>query len=116
MIHEGAAEHMSNHNIVEGLEPQSVWKYFADLSSIPRCSKHETAAGDFVRQVADRLGLEAERDATGNVIVRKPAASGRETATAVCLQGHLDMVCEKAPAKAHDFSADPISLRRHNGF
>ncbi len=97
---------------IEGLEPQLVWKHFAALARIPRGSKNEAAVARFVMDTARQLGLEAQQDAVGNVVVRKPAAPGREKAPSVCLQSHLDMVCEKNADKAHDFSKDPIELVR----
>jgi dipeptidase D len=97
---------------IEGLKPPLVWKYFAQLAKIPRCSKHEAAAARFVLDTAKKLGLSAKRDKSGNVIVKKPASPGREKAKSVCLQGHLDMVCEKNADKVHDFTKDPIELVR----
>jgi dipeptidase D len=99
-------------NAVAGLEPVLVWKYFAEFSRIPRCSKHEEAAARYVLATARRLGLEARQDQAGNVVVRKPASPGRERVPSVCLQGHLDMVCEKNAGTKHDFSKDPIELVR----
>jgi len=66
--------------------------------------------------VARGLGLEAQTDAAGNVLVRKPASKGREGRRPVVLQGHLDMVCEKNAATRHDFLSDPIKLVRQGGF
>ncbi|MGE5814266.1 MAG: aminoacyl-histidine dipeptidase, partial [Acidobacteriota bacterium] len=43
---------------------------------------------------------------------RKPASAGREKTPSVCLQGHLDMVCEKNNDVVHDFSKDAIELVR----
>lgn len=100
---------------IDGLEPKLIWKYFGELSQIPRCSKHEAAAAKFVVTTATRLGLEATQDKVGNVVVRKPAAPGREQARRVCLQGHVDMVCEKLPGTVHDFRKDPIRLVRRDG-
>jgi len=97
---------------IEGLKPELVWKYFAEISRIPRCSKHEAAISKYVADTARRLGLDATVDAVGNVIVRKPASAGREGARTVVLQGHLDMVCEKNKDTVHDFSKDPIELVR----
>ena len=97
---------------VKGLEPQIVWKYFAQIARIPRCSKNEAAMTRFVLETAGRLGLTAKADRFGNVVVQKPASKGRERATGVILQGHLDMVCEKNREKKHDFSKDPIELVR----
>jgi dipeptidase D len=97
---------------IDGLTPPLVWKYFVELSRIPRCSKHETAASQFVVDTARRLGLTVAQDRFGNVVVKKPASAARVNAPGVCLQGHLDMVCEKSPTAAHDFSKDPIELVR----
>jgi len=96
----------------QGLEPALVWKYFAEIARIPRCSKHEERMTAFVLATAKRLGLEAKRDRVGNVAVKKPASPGKGRAKRIALQGHLDMVCEKNKGKAHDFSRDPIELVR----
>src|SRR5512136_1766069 len=99
-------------NAIEGLRPELVWKYFAAISRIPRCSKNERAVSDYVLDTARKLGLEARQDAAFNVVARKPASAGREGVPGVCLQGHLDMVGEKNKDKVHDFSKDPIELVR----
>jgi dipeptidase D len=99
---------------IDGLEPALVWKNFAEFSRIPRCSKHEEAAAAFVLRKAKGLGLKARQDAAGNVVVRKPASAGHEGKPSVCLQGHLDMVCEKNADKKHDFTKDPIELVRRD--
>jgi len=99
-------------NAIRGLRPELLWKYFAAVSRIPRGSKNEAAVARYVFDTALSLGLEAKQDAAGNVIVRKPASPGREHAPAVCLQGHLDMVCEKNKDTVHDFLKDPIELVR----
>jgi dipeptidase D len=97
---------------IDGLNPSLVWKYFAAFSQVPRCSKHEAAASQFIVDTAKRLGLAVTQDRFGNVAVKKPASAGREQAPGICLQGHLDMVCEKSPTTVHDFSKDPIELVR----
>lgn len=97
---------------IEGLKPELVWKYFAEISRIPRGSKNESAATGYVLDTAQKLGLEARADAMGNVVVRKPASADRRHTRAVVLQGHLDMVCEKNKETAHDFLKDPIELVR----
>jgi dipeptidase D len=99
---------------IEGLKPELLWKHFAAFSRIPRCSKNEAAASRFVVDAAKRLGLEHKQDSFGNVVVKKPASPGREAVPSVCLQGHLDMVCEKNADKVHDFSKDPIELVRRD--
>jgi dipeptidase D len=98
---------------IEGLKPDRVWKYFAEISRIPRGSKNEAAISRYVFETAKTLGLEAKTDKLGNVAVRKPASPGREHLKRVCLQGHLDMVCEKNKDKVHNFLKDPIELVRN---
>ena len=97
-------------NPVEGLKPELVWKYFAEISKIPRGSKNEKKISDYIVDTAKELGLEIRRDKVLNVLVRKPASPGRENVPMVCLQGHLDMVCEKNKDKVHNFEKDPLTL------
>lgn len=60
--------------------------------------------------------LPAQRDLTGNIVVRKHAFAGRESAPLVALQSHIDMVCEKNKHVEHDFNTDGIQLIRSNGY
>ena len=90
------------------LKPEIVWKYFTEISQIPRCSKEEQAFGDYIISVASRFGLDHTRDGVGNVVVRKPGTAGNENAPTLVLQAPMDMVCEKNSHKVHDFSKGPI--------
>ena len=97
---------------ISGLKPEAVWHYFAEISAIPRGSKNEKAISDYVMRKAKEFGLAAQQDKYRNVVVRKPASAGKEKVPMVCLQGHLDMVCEKNKDTVHDFEKDPIELVR----
>ena len=97
---------------IEGLKPEQVWKYFAEIARIPRGSKNETAVAKYVMDTARQLGLGVKQDRVGNVVVKKPASPGREHVRSIILQGHLDMVCEKNADKVHDFTKDPIEIVR----
>ncbi len=97
---------------ITGLKPEPVWRYFAEISGIPRCSKNEARIAQYVLDKANELGLEAKQDRFMNVVVKKPAAPGHEGKPSVCLQGHLDMVCEKNRNVEHDFESDPIEIVR----
>lgn len=90
------------------LNPSKVWQYFYALTQIPRPSFEEEAVQQFVLDEAARLGLWAERDEVGNVLVRKPATKEMESAPGVILQNHLDMVAQKNQDSDHNFSTDPI--------
>ncbi|HEX4960314.1 MAG TPA: aminoacyl-histidine dipeptidase [Thermoanaerobaculia bacterium] len=99
-------------SFVSELEPRPLWKHFDEFLKIPRPSKHEEKARDYVIQVADRKGLRHRQDVVGNVVVEKPASPGKEGAPTVILQGHLDMVTEQNAGTGHDFFKDPIVPRR----
>jgi dipeptidase D len=101
---------------LKGLEPELVWNYFNQIRKIPRCSKNEAQAVEFVLETAKKLGLEAKKDEAGNAVIVKPASSGYEDHPSVCLQGHLDMVCEKNADVEFDFATDPIQLKREDKF
>ncbi len=96
--------------LLETLEPKTFWSYFLELSKIPRGSKNEAVAATWVADQAKALGCEVERDAVGNVIIRKRATPGKEGRPTVCLQAHVDMVCEKNEGTDHDFLKDPIQV------
>ena len=98
-------------NILENLKPQLVFKYFEEISQIPRASGNEKEISDYLRKFGQDLGLETIQDEYLNIIIRKPATKGYENAPVVMLQGHMDMVCEKNKDTQHDFTKDPIKLR-----
>lgn len=102
---------------IHDLQPARVWQYFHQLTQIPRPSFHEETVQQYVLDEAKRLGLPAERDAAGNIRVRKPASPGHENAPGVILQSHLDMVPQKNADKVHDFEKDPITTKvREDGW
>lgn len=97
---------------LEGLQPKEIWKHFDALAKIPRASTKEAAVIDYVLSQAGHNGYEVIQDKVGNLVVRKPAYRGREAASMVMLQAHLDMVCEKNEETVHNFDADPIQIVR----
>lgn len=97
---------------IRGLEPSIFWRCFAEIASIPRPSGHEERIARFILDRAKDLGLQARQDTCGNVVVRKQASPGREGVASICLQSHLDMVCEKNADTVHDFLNQGIELVR----
>ncbi|MGM9520858.1 MAG: M20/M25/M40 family metallo-hydrolase [Oscillospiraceae bacterium] len=94
-----------------GFKPESgIEKYFALISSIPHGSGNESALGTAILKLAGDAGLDADRDAAGNIFIRKPATAGSEDKEPIMLAAHLDMVCAKAPGSLHDFAAEPLTL------
>ena len=96
--------------VLTGLQPERVFYYFEELAGIPHGSGNTRQISDWLTEFAREHHLEWEQDASGNVIIRKPASAGYENAPTVILQGHCDMVCEKTPGSAHDFARDGLKL------
>jgi dipeptidase D len=97
--------------ILRGLEPRACWRHFEALTKVPRPSLHEEPVIEHVRAWAAGNGFELRQDAARNLVVRVPATAGRESASTVILQGHLDMVCERLPDSPNDPAAGRIELR-----
>ena len=93
--------------VYAGLQPSELWLHFAALNQIPRQSGNEGQASWYVKGIADSVGAAWESDTVGNTVVRVNAATGYEAAPAVCVQAHLDMVCDKDAGVRHDFLSDP---------
>ncbi len=93
---------------IKELSPPKIWHYFHKITQIPRPSKHEEKMAEYILQFAKEFNLEAIQDKTGNILIRKDATKGRETAPTVILQSHMDMVCEKNSSSTHNFMTDPI--------
>ena len=88
--------------MLAGLEPALVWEHFAELTRIARPSKEEAAVREHVLAWAAARDLDTSVDREGNTVVRVPARAGREDASTVVLQSHLDMVCERDPDSPYD--------------
>lgn len=94
------------------LEPETVWRHFLELTTIPRASREEQTVRAYIVDWAGRQGWASDVDGAGNVVVRVPATDGREPAPTVTLQAHLDMVCERDPASPYDPRAGRIHVVR----
>jgi len=88
-----------------------MWKYFEELSRIPRGSTNEAGVRAWVRDFAAAQGFEFKEDKAGNCLVTVPGRGAGAASTPVILQSHMDMVCVRAEGSTHDFTADPIRLR-----
>uniref|UniRef100_UPI0027E36DCD aminoacyl-histidine dipeptidase n=1 Tax=Prevotella sp. TaxID=59823 RepID=UPI0027E36DCD len=78
------------------------------LTQVPRPSGHLEKVQQFLLDFAARVGVEAFKDAAGNIVIRKPASSGMENRKGIILQGHMDMVPQKTKESTHNFETDPI--------
>ena len=96
--------------VVKGREPASVFRFFEEISAIPRGSYHESEIADYLVSFAKTRGLECYRDKHHNVLIKAPASAGLADSEPLLFQGHTDMVCEKNSDVEHDFLHDPLSL------
>jgi dipeptidase D len=87
-----------------------VFHYFEEICSIPHGSGDTAKISEYCVEFAKKLGLECIKEDIGNVIIKKPASVGKENCEPVILQGHLDMVCEKAEDVEFDFTKDSLKV------
>ena len=93
-------------NILKDLQPSNVFSYFEKICSIPHTSFHEKALSDYCADFAKEKGFYYEQDDLGNVIIIKDATAGYEEVEPIMVQGHLDMVGDKAPDCPLDLEKD----------
>lgn len=96
--------------VLEHLEPKRVFRFFEELCAIPHGSGNTGAVADWCVAFAKERGLEYHRDQLDNVILIREASAGYEQAEPLILQGHLDMVCEKAPDCPKDMDHEGLDL------
>lgn len=94
----------------EHQKTNEILRWFEEISKIPRCSKNEKAACEWLVKWARENNFEARTDKVNNVLIQVPGTKGYENSPKVILQGHVDMVCEKTPDSPHDFCKDPIKF------
>ena len=96
--------------VISGRKPASVFRFFEEISAIPRGSYNEGGIADYLVDFAKARGLESYRDELNNVLIKAPATKGQEGRAPILFQGHTDMVCEKNADVEHDFLRDPLKL------
>lgn len=92
---------------IKDLKPALVFEIFNEITQVPRPSKKEEKIRQYLLDFAAKHNLAAKTDATGNVVITKPATPGKEDAPTVIMQAHMDMVCESND-KSFDFDNSPI--------
>lgn len=100
---------MSN-RLLESIEPKEVFRYFEDLTKIPRCSGKEENVVAYLISFAEQHGFDWWKDEKLNIVIKKPATKGYESRPTIILQAHTDMVCEKDKETVHNFDTDPIKI------
>lgn len=94
----------------------SVFKYFEELSTIPRGSGNMQKIADYCVAFAEKFSLNYYRDAFNNVVIFKAGTNDYEAAEPIILQGHLDIVCQKTNERQIDFLTDGLKIYRDDDF
>jgi dipeptidase D len=95
---------------LSNLEPKNVFKYFEEISAVPRGSGHTDKISNYCVNFAKEHNFRYICEDIGNIIIFKEGTSGRENEEPVILQGHLDMVWEKEEGSTFDFENTGIDL------
>ena len=96
--------------VLSNLEPKEVFAFFEEISQIPRPSHQEEKISKYLLHFAKERGLELYRDEKHNVIIIKEASEGYEAEPPIILQGHMDMVTEKAADCDKDMTKEGLDL------
>ncbi|MDR2914551.1 MAG: beta-Ala-His dipeptidase [Tannerella sp.] len=96
--------------VLKGLEPQEFFKYFEEISSIPRGSYHEKKISDHLKKFAEDRGMTAYQDEYYNLLIKKAGTPGYENAKPVLFHGHMDIVLDKEDWVEQDMLTEGIRL------
>ena len=98
------------------MEPKEVFRFFEEISRIPRPSHHEEKISDYLADFARERGLYCEQDELHNIIIIKEASPGYEEEPPMILQGHMDMVCEQEAGCEKDMQTEGLDLVAEGDF
>lgn len=96
--------------------PEYLWDIFYKFSRVPRPSKKEEKAREFLIGIAKDHHLDYKVDAVGNIIIYVAPSAGYEKHASVVIQNHIDMVCDATPGHTINFEKDPIELQVKDGW
>ncbi|MDN4753564.1 aminoacyl-histidine dipeptidase [Porphyromonadaceae bacterium W3.11] len=97
-------------------EPKIVFKFFDEITKVPRPSKKEEKMIAYLENFAKEHGIEMKKDHVGNIVMKKPATSGYEDRKSIIMQSHMDMVCEKNNDVEFNFETDAIKTKIVDGW
>ncbi len=96
--------------MLEELEPKNVFRFFEEISQIPRGSYNIAKINNYLTAFARERGLKYRSDEYCNVIIWKEGSPGYEDADPVILQAHMDMVAVKEDTCRKDMTVEGLDL------
>ena len=103
-------------NIPEYKNAEAVFRFFEEVTRIPRGSGNTGPIAKYLVNFAKERGLYVRRDEFDNVIIKKPASKGREDRPGVIVQGHTDIVAEKLAELDKDMLREGVDIYRDGDF
>jgi dipeptidase D len=95
---------------ISRLKPYDVFENFRIISSIPHGSGNTKQISDYCVSQAKENNCRYIQDEANNVIVYVDGTEGYENAKPIVLQGHIDMVCDKAEDASLDMQKNGLEL------
>ena len=86
-------------------------RYFEEITRVPRPSGHTDRIGAYLERFAKAHGLPCVRDASGNILIRRPGKG-----VTVTLQAHQDMVPTCTSGSSFDFVNCPLETYIDDGW
>lgn len=97
-----------NLEAVKNLKPYEVFKYFAEISDIPRGSGNTDKISEYLVNFAIKNNLKYKKDDYNNVIITKESKNKKKSA--IALQAHIDMVCVKTEDCNKDMTKEGVDF------
>ena len=97
-----------NIELIKNLEPKEVFRYFAEISDIPRGSGNTDNISNYLVNFAIKNNLKYRKDKNQNVIIIKETTNKKKST--IALQAHIDMVCVKAEDSTKDMAKEGIDF------
>lgn len=96
---------------LDELRKSPVWKYFLEITQVPRPTFHEEKIKAYLLNWADQNNFTYQLDDADNIVIQVPASKGFEDRPVLALQAHKDMVCEKNNDVTFDFLTQGLNLK-----
>lgn len=100
---------------LDGLKPESVFRFFEEISRIPHGSGNVRQISDYLKDFAEKRGFFCIQDSVGNIVIVREPAAGYEDEPPYILQAHMDMVAVAAPEYGIDMKTEPLRLKTEDG-
>ena len=97
-------------NVTQSKSAGNVFNFFDEISKIPRGSENTKKIADYLVSFAKARSLDFIRDEKDNVVIRKSATEGYESRSGIIIQGHTDMVIQKAAGVTFDMEKEGVRL------